>query len=267
MGGYRTPSRRHEPKALHLRVNVANNDLFRKDKNEGVTEEPVEPPPAAPKLAMKDTELMKVTRDLFERDLHQRTLEPLPTEIRIYGYVRPCLFRTGLSEYQQSTARVAYELIRDNRIPRYHRRNGCRPRWGLPPEGTRQPEHNPYSRPDLCGSVPLRRLGKTSVPFCPHIDSGGGGIGKEIGAGIGKEIGGGVGKEIGAGIGKEIGSGIGKEIGGGIGKEVGGGTGKETGGGIGMSVRSIVQDVCNSNLNLAEDSDCADEGHEASDTH
>ncbi|KOB67225.1 putative ATP12 protein [Operophtera brumata] len=108
--------------------------------DEGVTEEPVEPPPAAPKLAMKDTELMKVARDLFERDLHQRTLEPLPTEIRIYGYVRPCLFRTGLSEYQQSTARVAYELIRDNRIPRYHRRNGCRPRWGLPPEGTRQPE-------------------------------------------------------------------------------------------------------------------------------
>ncbi|CAH0719303.1 unnamed protein product, partial [Brenthis ino] len=56
------------------------------------------------------------------------------------GYVRPCLYKTGISEYQESIARLAYELIRDERIPRYVAHNGCRPVWGLPPEGVRQPE-------------------------------------------------------------------------------------------------------------------------------
>ncbi|CAH4033703.1 uncharacterized protein LOC123717798 [Pieris brassicae] len=106
------------------------------------TEEKVEeaPPPPAPKLNIKDTELMKVAKELYERDMNKPTLEPLRTNFRILGYVRPCLYKTGISEYQNSTARVAYEMIRDDRIPRYHAHNGCRPRWGLPPEGTRQPE-------------------------------------------------------------------------------------------------------------------------------
>lgn len=56
------------------------------------------------------------------------------------GYVRPCLFKTGLSEYTESTARVAYELVRDDRIPRFEAHNGGRPKWGLPPDGQRQPE-------------------------------------------------------------------------------------------------------------------------------
>lgn len=58
----------------------------------------------------------------------------------VLGYVRPCLYRTGLSDYQGGVARLAYELVRDDRIPRYRAHNGCRPRWGLPPDGTRQPE-------------------------------------------------------------------------------------------------------------------------------
>ncbi|XP_072945647.1 uncharacterized protein [Epargyreus clarus] len=108
-------------------------------KSEGVVEAEA-PPPPAPKLAIKDTELMKVARELYERDMDKPTLEPLPTHFRILGYVRPCLFKTDITEYQHSTARLAYEMIRDDRIPRYYAHNGCRPRWGLPPEGTRQPE-------------------------------------------------------------------------------------------------------------------------------
>nr|XP_034836408.1 uncharacterized protein LOC117992802 isoform X2 [Maniola hyperantus] len=96
--------------------------------------------PLAPKLAIKDTELMKVARELYERDMDKPTLEPLPTHARILGYVRPSLYKTGISEYQQSVARLAYEMIRDDRFPRYYAHNGCRPRWGLPPEGDRQPE-------------------------------------------------------------------------------------------------------------------------------
>ncbi|XP_032523136.2 uncharacterized protein LOC116774494 [Danaus plexippus] len=99
-----------------------------------------EPPPPAPKLAIKDTELMKVARELYERDMDKPTLEPLPTHLRVLGYVRPCLYKTGISEYQESIARLAYEMIRDDRIPRYVAHNGCRPHWGLPPEGVRQPE-------------------------------------------------------------------------------------------------------------------------------
>ncbi|KAJ0172820.1 hypothetical protein K1T71_011959 [Dendrolimus kikuchii] len=109
-------------------------------KEEKVVEEEPPLPPQAPKLAMKDTELMKGAKELYERDMDKPTLEPLPTHLRILGYVRPCLYKTGISEYQESIARVAYELIRDDRIPRYYAHNGCRPRWGLPPEGTRQPE-------------------------------------------------------------------------------------------------------------------------------
>ncbi|XP_046970969.1 uncharacterized protein LOC124538010 [Vanessa cardui] len=108
-------------------------------KSEGVVED-TPPPPPAQKLAIKDTELMKLARELYERDMNKPTLEPLPTHLRILGYVRPCLYKTGISEYQESTARLAYEMIRDDRIPRYFPHNGCRPRWGLPPEGTRQPE-------------------------------------------------------------------------------------------------------------------------------
>ncbi|XP_045778764.1 uncharacterized protein LOC123876502 isoform X2 [Maniola jurtina] len=103
-----------------------------------VVEETTLPP--APKLAIKDTELMKVARELYERDMDKPTLEPLPTHPRILGYVRPSLYKTGISEYQQSVARLAYEMIRDDRLPRYYAHNGCRPRWALPPEGVRQPE-------------------------------------------------------------------------------------------------------------------------------
>lgn len=56
------------------------------------------------------------------------------------GYVRPCLFKTGLTDYQDSIAKLAYELIRDNRIPKYHAHNGNRPKWGYPPDEARQPE-------------------------------------------------------------------------------------------------------------------------------
>ncbi|XP_059050210.1 uncharacterized protein LOC131845187 [Achroia grisella] len=97
-------------------------------------------PLQTPKLAIKDTELMKVARDIYDRDMSKPTLEPLPTHLRILGYVRPCRYKTGISDYQESIARLAYELIRDDRIPRYQAHNGCRPRWGLPPEGVRQPE-------------------------------------------------------------------------------------------------------------------------------
>ncbi|XP_026751749.2 uncharacterized protein LOC113512144 [Galleria mellonella] len=109
-------------------------------KGEKVVKEDFAPVTEAPKLAIKDTELMKMARDIYERDLNKPTLEPLPTHMRILGYVRPCLYKTGISDYQESIARLAYELIRDDRIPRYHAHNGCRPRWGLPPEGERQPE-------------------------------------------------------------------------------------------------------------------------------
>lgn len=51
-------------------------------QKEEVVDEPVEPPPAAPKLAMKDTELMKMARDLYEQDMDKPTLEPLPTHFR-----------------------------------------------------------------------------------------------------------------------------------------------------------------------------------------
>ncbi|XP_060806496.1 uncharacterized protein LOC106138867, partial [Amyelois transitella] len=95
---------------------------------------------AAPALAMKDTELMKMAKEIYEQDMDKPTLEPLPTHLRILGYVRKCLYKTGISEYQNSIARLAYELVRDDRIPRYHAHNGCRPKWGLPPDGIRQPE-------------------------------------------------------------------------------------------------------------------------------
>ncbi|XP_068623221.1 uncharacterized protein [Battus philenor] len=95
--------------------------------------------PQGAKLAMKDTELMKVARDMYDKP-GPPTLQPLPTHLRILGYVRPCLYNTGKSEYQESIARLAYELVRDDRIPRYYAHNGCRARWGLPPEGVRQPE-------------------------------------------------------------------------------------------------------------------------------
>lgn len=58
----------------------------------------------------------------------------------VNGYVRPHLYHTGLSEYQGTIARVAYELVRDDRIPRYKAANGGRPTWGYPPDGVRQPE-------------------------------------------------------------------------------------------------------------------------------
>jgi hypothetical protein len=35
-----------------------------------------------PKLAIKDTELMKVAKELYERDMDKPTLEPLPTQLR-----------------------------------------------------------------------------------------------------------------------------------------------------------------------------------------
>ncbi|KAJ8729070.1 hypothetical protein PYW07_006766 [Mythimna separata] len=107
-------------------------------ESEEKIEEEVIAPPA--KLAMKDTELMKVAKELYEYDLSTPTLQPLPTTLRIYGYVRPQLYHTGISDYQNGIARLAYETIRDDRIPPYHAHNGCRPRWGLPPEGQRQPE-------------------------------------------------------------------------------------------------------------------------------
>ncbi|XP_028036959.1 uncharacterized protein LOC114248036 [Bombyx mandarina] len=97
-------------------------------------------PELGPKLAIKDTELMKLAKEIYERNMDEPTLETLPTHLRILGYVRPCLYRTGLSDYQGGVARLAYELVRDDRIPRYRAHNGCRPRWGLPPDGTRQPE-------------------------------------------------------------------------------------------------------------------------------
>ncbi|RVE52295.1 hypothetical protein evm_003085 [Chilo suppressalis] len=106
--------------------------------SEAVEEEA--PAPQPQKLAIKDTELMKVARELYEPDLDKPTLEPLPTHLRIAGYVRKSLYRTGISDYQGGIARLAYEMVRDDRIPRYRAHNGCRPRWGLPPEGTRQPE-------------------------------------------------------------------------------------------------------------------------------
>ncbi|CAH2055950.1 unnamed protein product, partial [Iphiclides podalirius] len=104
--------------------------------------------PHAPKLAMKDTELMKAAKEMYDGGKDTPTLEPLPTHFRtavhhnskVLGYVRPCYYNTGLTEYQGGIARLAYELVRDDRIPRYHAHNGCRPRWGLPPEGQRQPE-------------------------------------------------------------------------------------------------------------------------------
>ncbi|XP_063366240.1 uncharacterized protein LOC134654694 [Cydia amplana] len=100
----------------------------------------VAPPPPAAKLALKDTEVMKMAKDLYEQDMDKPTLEPLPTHLRILGYVRPSLWKTGISDYQNGVARLAYEMVRDNRLPRYHAHNGCRPRWGYPPEGVRQPE-------------------------------------------------------------------------------------------------------------------------------
>ncbi|XP_013144817.1 PREDICTED: uncharacterized protein LOC106108259 [Papilio polytes] len=95
--------------------------------------------PQGEKLAMKDTELMKVAREMYEAP-PRPTLRPLPTHYRILGYVRPTNYNTGRSDYQEGIARLAYELVRDDRIPRYEAHNGCRPRWGLPPEGQRQPE-------------------------------------------------------------------------------------------------------------------------------
>uniref|UniRef100_A0A2A4J9Z2 Uncharacterized protein n=1 Tax=Heliothis virescens TaxID=7102 RepID=A0A2A4J9Z2_HELVI len=96
--------------------------------------------PQITKLAMKDTELMKGAKEMYEMDLDKPTLQPLPTHMRIYGYVRPRLWHTGLSDYQGGIARLAYEMIRDDRIPKYHAHNGCRPKWGYPPEAERQPE-------------------------------------------------------------------------------------------------------------------------------
>ncbi|XP_075982352.1 uncharacterized protein LOC142980703 [Anticarsia gemmatalis] len=103
-------------------------------------EEEVVPLADMPKLNIKDTELMKVAEELYERDLDKPTLKPLKTHFRVLGYVRNHYYHTGLSDYQGGIARLAYEMIRDNRLPRYHAHNGCRPVWGLPPEGERQPE-------------------------------------------------------------------------------------------------------------------------------
>ncbi|KAJ8720497.1 hypothetical protein PYW08_005962 [Mythimna loreyi] len=103
-------------------------------------EEVVVIPQQPAKLAMKDTELMKVAKELYEMDLDKPTLQPLPTTLRVYGFVRPQLYHTGISDYQNGIARLAYTMIRDDRIPKYQAHNGCRPRWGLPPEGVRQPE-------------------------------------------------------------------------------------------------------------------------------
>lgn len=50
-------------------------------KEDKKTEEVWKPPPAA-KLAMKDTELMKVAADLYGRDMDKPTLEPLKTHFR-----------------------------------------------------------------------------------------------------------------------------------------------------------------------------------------
>lgn len=50
-------------------------------KQDNAIEEEV-PIPPAPKLAIKDTELMKVARELYERDMNKPTLEPLSTFIR-----------------------------------------------------------------------------------------------------------------------------------------------------------------------------------------
>ncbi|XP_023941783.2 uncharacterized protein LOC112048481 [Bicyclus anynana] len=106
-------------------------------KPDGAAPEEAPPPPAA-KLAIKDTELMRTARDLYERDMDKPTLEPLATHARILGYVRPYLYKTGISEYQHNVARLAYELVRDDRIPRYYAHNGCRPRY--PAGGPRQPQ-------------------------------------------------------------------------------------------------------------------------------
>ncbi|KAJ2945100.1 hypothetical protein O0L34_g9156 [Tuta absoluta] len=91
-------------------------------------------------LALKDTEVMKNAQQYYERDLDAPTLKPTNTHARILGYVRPRLYHTGMSEYQSGIARLAFELVRDDRIPRYYAANGNRPRWGYPPESTRQPE-------------------------------------------------------------------------------------------------------------------------------
>ncbi|XP_041969977.1 uncharacterized protein LOC121726612 [Aricia agestis] len=105
-----------------------------------VAEEPPSSQKDVPKLAIKDTELMKSAKYLYERDMDKPTLQPLDTHFRILGYVRPHYFKTGISDYQNGIARFAYEMIRDERFPQYQSHNGCRPKWGLPPEGTRQPE-------------------------------------------------------------------------------------------------------------------------------
>ncbi|KAF9417484.1 hypothetical protein HW555_005407 [Spodoptera exigua] len=110
------------------------SELLEKKEEEVEVTEPIT------KLAMKDTELMKGAKELYELDLDRPTLQPLPTHLRIYGYVRPQLWHTGISDYQAGIARLAYEMIRDDRIPRYHAHNGCRPKWGIPPDGVRQPE-------------------------------------------------------------------------------------------------------------------------------
>ncbi|CAB3242230.1 unnamed protein product [Arctia plantaginis] len=105
-----------------------------------VEEEAPPPPEEGQKLAMKDTVLMKMAAQMYENDLSAPTLKPLRTHYRVQGYSRPSNWHMGLSEYQNSMGRLAYEMVRDDRIPRYHAHNGCRPRWGLPPEGVRQPE-------------------------------------------------------------------------------------------------------------------------------
>lgn len=49
-------------------------------KTEEVEEEHLEE--EKPKLALKDTEVMKIAKELYERDMDKPTLEPLPTHFR-----------------------------------------------------------------------------------------------------------------------------------------------------------------------------------------
>ncbi|XP_011549399.3 uncharacterized protein LOC105381382 [Plutella xylostella] len=89
-----------------------------------------EAPPVKP-LALKDTHVMTTAGAMYGRDVNAPTLKPLDTHFRILGYMRPKLLQTGLSEYTDTIARLAYELVRDDRIPQSRPSNGQRPRWGV----------------------------------------------------------------------------------------------------------------------------------------
>ncbi|GBP48014.1 hypothetical protein EVAR_83715_1 [Eumeta japonica] len=124
-------------------------------------EENLESKPSKEKLALKDTQVMKIARELYERDMNAPTLEPLPTHLRTFvysvstrsqqlinedeqipvqAYSRPCLYKTGTSEYQESMGRLAYETVCKSHWPPLLLHNGCRGQWGYPPELPRQPE-------------------------------------------------------------------------------------------------------------------------------